>query len=314
MTNVLVYVEIVNGKPTDTSLELLAGARVLAAGERVDAAVVSDTQITDLPADTVYQVNTAGADLGGYTAQSHTAGLKAILDTVSPDLLFLANSYVGLDLSASIATLQQWPLMSYCSAIAINDDKAQARCRVYGGKLDAELECSLPAVVAISPGTFDIDSDSGSPEIQVVAIDKNTLGSTRVLSTQENSSVDIDITQLERLVCVGRGIGEEDNIAIAREFADMINAEVVASRPVVDLGWVEKARQVGKSGNAVKPKLYIAVGVSGAPEHLEGMSDAEMIIAINSDPEAPIFDIAHYGTTCDALVLLPELIEKMKQA
>ena len=107
----------------------------------------------------------------------------------------------------------------------------------------------------------------------------------------------MDITAAEHLVCVGRGIGEADNIELARALAEELGAELAATRPLVDLGWVEKERQVGKSGRTVKPKLYLALGVSGAPEHLEGIRSAGMVIAVNVNPSAPIFEVAQLGTT-----------------
>jgi electron transfer flavoprotein alpha subunit len=113
---------------------------------------------------------------------------------------------------------------------------------------------------------------------------------------------------------VGRGIGGTDKIAIANELAASLNAEIAGSRPVIDAGWLPKVRQVGKSGQKVKPKLYIAVGVSGAPEHLEGMKGADCIVAINSDAKAPIFEVAHVGTTCDLFELLPALSERIRKS
>jgi electron transfer flavoprotein alpha subunit len=136
----------------------------------------------------------------------------------------------------------------------------------------------------------------------------------RVVSSGSVAGSGVDISKAERIVCVGRGIGEQENIELARALAAALDAELAASRPLVDLGWVEKARQVGKSGRTVKPKLYIALGVSGAPEHLEGMRNAGTVIAVNSNPAAPIFDVAHWGTTCDVVELLPLLTKKLQAA
>ena len=137
---------------------------------------------------------------------------------------------------------------------------------------------------------------------------------TSFLQRVEPEVSDVDITAEEILVSVGRGIGGEENIELAQELADALGGVVSASRPVTDGGWLPKTRQVGKSGRKVKPKLYIACGISGAPEHLEGMGDAELIIAINTDENAPIFDVAHYGTTEDLFDLLPALTEQVEAA
>ena len=155
---------------------------------------------------------------------------------------------------------------------------------------------------------------AGSPEVQDASVPGLDDLTTSFLRRVEPEVSDVDITGEEILVSVGRGIGGEENIELAQELADALGGVVSASRPVTDGGWLPKTRQVGKSGRKVKPKLYIAVGISGAPEHLEGMSDAELIIAINTDENAPIFDVAHYGTTEDLFDLLPALTEQVEAA
>ncbi len=124
----------------------------------------------------------------------------------------------------------------------------------------------------------------------------------------------VDLTKADRIVCVGRGIGGAENIAIAEELAAALGAELAASRPVIDSGWLPKARQVGKSGAHVEPKLYLALGVSGAPEHVEGMQGAELIVAVNSDPGAAIFHVAHYGAVADLFDVADELTSLLGEA
>lgn len=125
----------------------------------------------------------------------------------------------------------------------------------------------------------------------------------------EPEAGDIDISKQEVLVAVGRGLQNKDNLEVAEELAATLGGAVCGSRPVIDQGWLSLSRQVGKSGVVVKPKLYIAAGISGAPEHTEGMKNSGLIIAVNTDPQAPIFDVAHFGTTSDVMDLLPALIE-----
>ena len=134
---------------------------------------------------------------------------------------------------------------------------------------------------------------------------------TSFLTLVEPDSGDVDITAAEILVSVGRGIGSQDNLDDVQELADALGAPLSASRPVTDAGWLPKTRQVGKSGLKVKPKVYLTFGISGAPEHLEGMRDAELIIACNTDANAPIFDVAHYGTTLDLFDLVPAMTETL---
>jgi electron transfer flavoprotein alpha subunit len=130
----------------------------------------------------------------------------------------------------------------------------------------------------------------------------------------EPEAGDVDITQKDVLVAVGRGIGGQENLELAEELAAALDGAVCGSRPVIDQGWLPLSRQVGKSGLSVKPKLYIAAGISGAPEHVEGIKGSELIIAINSDARAPIFNVAHYGIVGDALDLLPALTEQVRAA
>jgi electron transfer flavoprotein alpha subunit len=124
---------------------------------------------------------------------------------------------------------------------------------------------------------------------------------------------DVDLMTAERIVCVGRGIGDEKNIDLARGLSRLLGAEIAGSRPVVDSGWLPKARQVGKSGQKVRPKLYLALGVSGAPEHLEGMARSEVIVAVNTDPAAPIFSVAHFSATCDLFEFVDSLTARLNE-
>jgi len=128
----------------------------------------------------------------------------------------------------------------------------------------------------------------------------------------EPEAGDVDITAAEKLVSVGRGIGSQDDIELAQDLADALGAAVSASRPITDSNWLPKTRQVGKSGVSVTPKLYLSLGISGAPEHLEGMKNSELIIAVNTDPSAPIFDVAHYGTTNDLFEVAEAMLEQLE--
>jgi electron transfer flavoprotein alpha subunit len=169
-------------------------------------------------------------------------------------------------------------------------------------------------VTAIA-GAFlaDAGRGDGSPPVETVDAPAPD-GRVRFKRLVQPEAADVDITREDILVAVGRGIGDEDDIEIVEELAEALGGAVACSRPVVDAGWLPKARQVGKSGHKVKPKLYVAVGISGAPEHLEGMRDAEVIVAINSDAKAPIFGVAHYGITEDLFDVVPELTEQIESA
>jgi electron transfer flavoprotein alpha subunit len=181
----------------------------------------------------------------------------------------------------------------------------------------AEGELPSPtALVTMIPGGYKAEAGRSTQAPPVTAASAPAMDNLRVSIKQyiEPDTSDVDITKEKMLVSIGRGIQNKDNIELANELATAIGCAVSASRPVVDQGWMPTTRLVGKSGKQVKPKIYLALGISGAPEHVEGMGESEAIIAINTDPNAPIFNIAKYGTTVDMFDLLPVLTEKVKQA
>jgi len=172
-------------------------------------------------------------------------------------------------------------------------------------------------LIAVVPGSFPRPeaSAAGRPEVQDIPLPA-TLPELRIKFRKliEPPPGDVDITQVPVLVAVGRGIQNPDNLPMAEKLAEVLGGAVCASRPVIDQGWLPLTRQVGKSGMTVKPKLYLAFGISGAPEHWEGMKNSELIVAVNTDPAAPIFDVAKYGTTADLFDLVPVLTEKIREA
>jgi len=182
---------------------------------------------------------------------------------------------------------------------------------IYGGQLEATVRAPLPAVFAInSAALHDEPRASGAGE-RVQLAPPPALNSLRTtfIEPLEPADEGVDLTTAETIVCVGRGIGSAENIEVAQELATALGGELAASRPVIDSGWVPKARQIGKSGAMVQPKLYLGLGVSGAPEHVEGMQGAELIVAVNTDPGAAIFQIAHYGAVADLFDVVDELTE-----
>jgi electron transfer flavoprotein alpha subunit len=320
MGDILVYIETRGATVQPISLELLTAARELAGalGMKVEALVVAAAPQQAASglgaADRVLAV--ADPALEPYTPEAHAAVLAETVRARDPAIVLLGYSSVGLDLAPNLAVRTGRPLVSYCVKLAPAGDTVETESMVYGGKLRATTNAKLPAIFAVTPGSY-AEAQSGALPAEILelapraAIDK--LRTAFVSETRPPSGA-IDLTQADRILCVGRGISDKDSIAIAQEVAAALGAEIAGSRPVIDAGWLPKERQVGKSGTKVKPKLYIAAGVSGAPEHLEGMSAAELIVAINSDAKAPIFGVAHYGTTCDLFDLLPALGERLKSA
>lgn len=311
---VLVLAERGGGGPADVTFELLGKAREVADswGGRVTVALFDGPAGAEtLPADTVLVVE--HPSLAGYTSEAYERVLLHLLREREPRLVLLANTTVGLDLGAAVASAWGAPLVAYVVDLRAEGETLLATAQLYGGKLLAEAE--LPgerAICTVVAGSFPADGARGAGPGTVETIEPppglDELR-TSVVATLEPEPGDVDITAAEILVAVGRGIGGPDALEEIQELADALGAAVAASRPVTDSGWLPKSRQVGKSGLKVKPRAYLALGISGAPEHLEGMRDAELIIACNTDPRAPIFDVAHYGTTLDLFDLVPALRE-----
>ncbi len=306
MGDVLVYVD-----PSINS-RLLAFARPLAdaAGGALVAVLASGEPLAGdalAAADVVLEVTHPA--LSAYLPEAHQAVLVAAIKERSPDLVLLENSTSGYDLAAAVSAVMDIPLVGYCVELSLQGGEAQSVSGIYGGQLQATARTPLPAVFAIGSAALHEEPDSAGRGEHVKLPPPAELDSLRTTFIETVAVADegVDLAKAERIVCVGRGIGGAENIPVAEELAAALDAELAASRPVIDSGWLPKARQVGKSGATVKPKLYLSLGVSGAPEHIEGMQGAELIIAVNTDPGAAIFNVAQYGVVADLFDIADEL-------
>jgi electron transfer flavoprotein alpha subunit len=317
MTSVLTLVETNGDSVQSLTYELLAAARQIGAatGATVEALALGSTAARAAPtlgaADVVLTMEHPALET--YAPDAYLTALDAAVAARNPIAVVLAYDTIGLDLSSALASRLDCPLIAYVVRMSVSTDVVEAESQLYGGKLRAISRATLPAVFAIQPGAFAEATGTGTPQA-IVLPPPAALDSLRMRLVGETlpDPNAVDITQADRIVCVGRGIKDKNNIELARELAATLGAELAGSRPIIDNGWLPKERQVGKSGRKVKPRLYLALGVSGAPEHLEGMSGAEFIVAINTDAEAPIFSTAHVGATCDILELIPELNIQVK--
>jgi electron transfer flavoprotein alpha subunit len=220
-----------------------------------------------------------------------------------------------MDVACGLSARLGLPLVSQCQSF--NTD-GKFLSQICGGKIMAEGDLPQPTALAtMAPGGYKPEEGQGTEPPEVTPTATPTLEGLRVTLAQyvEPEAGDVDISKEPILISVGRGIQNEDNIELAQELAEALGGVVCSSRPVVDQGWLPTSRMVGKSGQVVKPKLYLAMGISGAPEHVEAITDSELIIAINTDPAAPIFDIAQYGAEVDMtdlMEVLTELVEGEK--
>ncbi len=318
--DIFVLIEHRDGKVSENAYELLGKARSLAAaaGGSVTALVLGQgvgNMASSLgAANKVLAVE--GDSVAQFTPTGYVNALTPIVETGNPLLTLVPNTAVGIDVAAGLSAALKLPLASYAIGIEIADGLPSIVCQTLGGKINTEVGFTVGrGIVAVNGGAFAADDGriEGQPLVETLSASGDAAG---VVFKRfiEPESGDVDITKEDILISVGRGIEEKDNIELAEELAEAMGGAVCASRPVVDAGWLPKSRQVGKSGQTVKPKLYVAVGISGAPEHLEGMRDAELVIAINSDASAPIFGAAHYGVVGDLFDILPALTEKIGEA
>jgi electron transfer flavoprotein alpha subunit len=244
---------------------------------------------------------------------------KAILNVVpAGSIVLITHDHFGIDLAPGLSIKLNAAFVSDVLALeGLKESKLRLARQEFGGQVSAHVECDVSsgAVITIRPGAFKPTANS---PLSGVIVDKSAaVGSLtagrRYLQTVVAESGDVDITKHAILVSIGRGIQEKDNVPIAQELADVLGAAVSCSRPVVDAKWLEKSRQVGSSGKTVRPKVYLACGISGAFQHLAGIKGNPFIIAVNKNPKAPIFQIADIGIVDDILEFLPELTNRVRE-
>ncbi len=316
--DIFALVEHIEGQVSESSFELIAMARRLAGqtgGKTV--AVVLGQDVDGITAqmgaaDRVLQIT--GPSVAHFVPTTYVKALAQVVADRTPAVMLFPNSAIGMDVAGGLSVKAGVPLAAYATDVRMENGKAVVTSQIFGGKLNAEAEVNgdtaLVTVIAGSASAAEGQAE-GAPEVETMAAPE---ADDRIsfVKLVEPEAADVDITKEEILVAVGRGIGDGDDIEIVEELAEALGGAVACSRPVVDAGWLPKSRQVGKSGLKVKPKLYIAVGISGAPEHLEGMRDADLIVAINSDPKAPIFSVADYGITEDLFDVVPAMTEMLE--
>lgn len=307
MSNIFVIAEHLKGKVEDITFEMLGKAKGL--GGKVTAVLLGSgakNLADNFGADKVIYVDSP--QLADFNPEAYCKTIAALVTSHSPNIVLVANTSQGMDIAAGLSVACNMPLLTYASGIQAGSVTSQ----LYGGKMNVESSVGDSFIAAVLPGSFPADAGMGSGAAveDASAPDLSDL-KIKFIKLIEPEGGDVDITTKDVLVSVGRGIQNADNLPVVQELADKLGAALSCSRPIVDSKWLPKTRQVGKSGLKVKPKVYIAIGISGAPEHMEGMKEAECIIAINTDPKAPIFDYAHYGTTLDLFDLVPALTERI---
>ncbi|MBI4705952.1 MAG: electron transfer flavoprotein subunit alpha/FixB family protein [Deltaproteobacteria bacterium] len=322
MSEILVLCEHRRGALREVSFELLALGRRLAGGERAVCALLLGHGAAVLgeklcaAADRVLLVEDAGLD--AYDAEPYLAALEAVILARRPALLLVAHSAVGMDLAPALAARAGLPLVTDCLDVQLAQGALEVVRRELAGKVGARLRLAAAGthLVTVRPGCFPAAPQGGKAAAveRLPAPDRGSRRGRRLLGYADLALGDVDISAAPVLVAVGRGVGKPENLAAVESFARAVGATLCCSRPVADKGWLPKSRQVGTSGSVVKPKLYLAFGISGAYQHVAGMRQAETIIAVNKDPSAPIFEVAHYGIAADMFEVLPALQARLTRA
>lgn len=327
MRTFLVAVELAGGSIDDSAWELAAAARALGASDagayRAAAVLIGSevgTQAAELARqfDDVYLFDHPMFEQPD--GEAAAAVLAPLIQREKPLVTLVPHTNTGMDLAPSLSVKAGTPLIADCLSLALKDGRLSAVRTVYGGKVHARITTvASPSgcyMATVRPGAYAAADDVAdrNGEIHRETVPDSFSISRRYLRTVEPEPGEVDITQAEKLVGIGRGIEEEENIKIIESLAEALGAEVACSRPVVDKKWLAKSRQVGTSGVTVKPKVYIAVGISGSFQHIGGIKGGPFLVAINKDPRAPIFGVAHVGIVGDLFEVVPLLEEKIREA
>lgn len=306
---VFVLIEHLQGQVSDISYMMLAAARLLASASGGDVAALlmghsAQKLADDLAADKVLYVD--HPDLAEFTPDVYLELLAQQIQQHRPRVVLLGHTSIGMDVASGLSARLDLPLVSQCRELTFTDGSLGYVSQICGGKIMAEGFLPEPTtLITMVPGAFRADEGRSQQAPTLIRLPDPELAELRVKLVQyiEPEAGDVDITKAPVLIAIGRGLGSADELEMVEELARALDGVVCASRPLVDQGWLPATRLVGKSGYTVKPKLYLALGISGAPEHVESITGSDLIIAVNTDPSAPIFDIAQYGAEVDLLDL-----------
>jgi electron transfer flavoprotein alpha subunit len=324
--SILVVVEQREGKLNRVSWETLTAGQALGAdmGWPLEAAVVGGSvgefakEVAGKKLSKVYAIESP--KLEPYTPDAFAIGLKQFISQRQPKLVLMPHTYQVRDFVPKLATAMGRTAITDCIAYKKEGDKLVFTRQMFQGKLAADVTfaCDAPWFVTFQNGAFrgdKVESAGSAAPVETVAVEIPD-GAIRNKPQEvfKEAKQAVDLTQAEIIVAVGRGIKEQKNIEIAQKLAEALGGEIAASRPICDSGWLPMDRQIGSSGQTVAPKLYLALGISGAIQHIVGMKGARTIIAVNKDSEAPIFEIADYAVVGNLFDIVPPLIEEVKKA
>lgn len=319
---ILVFIEHRNGALNKTSLEALAAAQLLGSGQQEPiTAVVLGSDVSALAQeiaayDLARVINASNAKLAEYTPDGYSDAMERIVRQLDPRLVVLPHTYLVRDFAPKLAARFGKSLISDCIRAEISGSSITFTRRIFLGKLDADVisDGEAPVFATFQSGAYRPDQvrKGSGAAVETMEVEVGEIRMTPEPPFQEVKQA-VDLSKANIIVAVGRGIKSKDNLALAEKLAEALGADLAASRPICDAEWLPIDRQIGSSGQTVAPKLYVALGISGAIQHLVGMKNSGTIVAINKDPEAPIFDIADYGIVGDLFEAVPVLTEEIKK-
>lgn len=320
---VLIYSEIRGGELTNASWESIAAGQALAAGLGTTArAVVIGNGIGDQAAriaakDLAEVITIEHEALATYSPDGFSAAMVEAIRDTDPEWVVFSHSYQVRDFAPRVAARLDRALVGDVIKLKIEGGSVTLVRQIFQGKINADVTCrtEAPRMISFQSGAYRTDAaKDGTAPIRALA---TNVGSTAIRWTSEERFKEVkgavDLSAAPRIVSVGRGIKSDENLGLVRELAAALDAEVAASRPICDNGWLPMDRQIGSSGQTVTPQLYVAVGISGAIQHVVGMKNSGTIVAINKDKEAPIFDLADFGVVGDLFEVVPAIIKKLKE-
>jgi electron transfer flavoprotein alpha subunit len=319
---ILVFIEHRNGVLNKTSIEAIAAAQSLAPQlQQTVSAVLLGGDVSSLTQEIagfdlskVLMVTNAG--LADYTPDGYANAMESVVRKVDPQLVVMPHTYLVRDYAPKLAARFGKSLISDCIRAQVTGSSTTFTRRIFLGKLDADVvsDGAAPIFATFQSGAYRPDqaAKGSGATVEELPVDVGEIRMTPEAPFQEVKQA-VDLSKAEIIVAVGRGIKSKDNLALAEKLAEALGGDLAASRPICDAEWLPIDRQIGSSGQTVAPKLYVALGISGAIQHLVGMKNSGTIVAINKDPEAPIFDIADYGIVGDLFEAVPVLTDEIRK-
>ena len=312
---ILVIVESVNNKIHPVSIETIVAAQKISSksGAEVYPLCFNKSLISELTKFKCTKVLSIDSlDLKEYEPMTYLNVTEKVFNEIDADFIMFGHSYETRDWAPRLSARLDVPFLSDCVSVNSSDSVLTVNRPIYQAKLIQKITIHQKGLISLQAGSYsNEDLMHEDSEEQNLSVEISSNDSIKQGERFQESAGGVDLTTSDFIVSIGRGLGKEENIPLAQSLADKINAQIGASRPVVDAGWLDHSRQIGSSGQVVSPKLYFSLGISGAIQHLVGMKGSKQIIAINKDPNAPIFEIADYAVVGDVLEILPKLTESL---